>query len=52
VLDDHIDLAPLIAATDEVSAAFIKELTRRAVLLAAIKSGNPSTAPGEAPQVP
>lgn len=45
VLDDDIDLAPLIAATDGVSAAFIKELTRRAVLLAAIESGNPSTAP-------
>jgi hypothetical protein len=45
VLDADIDLAPLIAATDGVSAAFIKELTRRAVLLAAIESGNPSTAP-------
>jgi cell division protease FtsH len=44
-LDEDIDLAPLVAATEEASAAFIKELTRRAVLLAAVESGDPSTAP-------
>jgi ATPase family associated with various cellular activities (AAA) len=44
-LDSDINLAPLIAATDGVSAAFIKELTRRAVLLAAVESGDPATAP-------
>jgi hypothetical protein len=40
-----IDLAPLVAATEGVSAAFIRELTRRAVLLAAAESGDPSAAP-------
>ena len=44
-LDADIDLAPLVAATDGVSAAFIKELTRRAVLLAAVESGDSTTAP-------
>jgi hypothetical protein len=44
-LDADIDLAPLVAATDGVSAAFIKELTRRAVLLAAVESGDTTTAP-------
>jgi SpoVK/Ycf46/Vps4 family AAA+-type ATPase len=44
-LDAGIDLAPLVAATDGVSAAFIKELTRRAVLLAAVESGDQTTAP-------
>jgi hypothetical protein len=40
-----IDLAPLVAATDGVSAAFVKELVRRAVLLAAADTGNGSAAP-------
>jgi hypothetical protein len=44
-LDADVDLGPLVAATDGVSAAFIKELTRRAVLLAAVESGNTTTAP-------
>jgi len=44
-LDVDIDLAPLVAATEGVSAAFIRELTRRAVLLAATESGDPSAAP-------
>ena len=35
-----IDLAPLVAATDGVSAAFVKELVRRAVLLAAADAGD------------
>jgi cell division protease FtsH len=34
-LDPVIDLAPLVAATGGVSAAFVKELVRRAVMLAA-----------------
>jgi cell division protease FtsH len=44
-LDVDIDLAPLVAATEGVSAAFIRKLTRRAVLLAAAESGDPSAAP-------
>ncbi len=40
-----IDLAPLVAATDGVSAAFVKELVRRAVLLAAAGAGDGSVAP-------
>jgi hypothetical protein len=44
-LDADVDLVPLVAATDGVSPAFIKELTRRAVLLAAGESGDTTAAP-------
>jgi hypothetical protein len=40
-----IDLGPLVAATEGVSAAFIKELVRRAVLLAANESGDEGRPP-------
>jgi AAA+ superfamily predicted ATPase len=44
-LDGDVDIAALVAATEGVSAAFVKELTRRAVLLAAVESGDATAAP-------
>jgi cell division protease FtsH len=40
-----IDLAPLVTATEGVSAAFVKELVRRAVLSAAVETGDGASAP-------
>ncbi len=44
-LEAGVDLAPLVEATEGVSAAFIKEVVRRAVLLAAVESGDGGQAP-------
>jgi len=45
-LPPDLDLAPIVTATDGVSAAFVRELVRRAVLLAADEAGAEATEGG------